>query len=77
MTGETYTRDQVVAALNRAADALSDHDYEDSHTIRDDDLVNLMVNLAMGFLEEPGKTMEQVIEASYGEDPETVLGWIA
>lgn len=77
----TYTREDVSAAVNAAADEMSpdmdDPDtYETSDTIRQQDIANLFVNLAMGFLDQPGATANEIIEASYGEDPATVWGWV-
>ena len=77
MTHQAYTRDQVSQALNQAADeVLGEPEYEDSDVIRDQDMINLMVNLAMGFLEHPGKSKAEIIQENYSEDAETVLGWI-
>lgn len=70
----TYSGEEVGEALNDAADFIQ------SETAGDEviqDATNLVVNLALGFLDDPEKDPRQIIEAMYGEDDaETVLSWI-
>jgi hypothetical protein len=60
-----YTREQVSAAVNGAADLLPEHDYEDTGTIAQDDAVNLVVNAALYLLDHPGASVDEVIAAQY------------
>jgi hypothetical protein len=73
-----YTRDQVSAALNDAANACDDGaGYEDSHTIWQQDVRNLAVN-AIGYqLDHPGTSLRNAIEENYGTDADEVLGWVS
>ncbi len=82
----TYTREQVSAALNAAANLLDDQaGYESSETIRDQDRANLLVNAAGHLLDHPGASLDDVILANYkldlgeddGETVAAVKGWIA
>jgi hypothetical protein len=80
-TGDTplFTREQVAAAVNAAADELDPmtrgDTFETSDTIQAQDRSNLFVNLAMGWLDKPDATADEIIEASYGEDAATVRDW--
>jgi len=72
-----FTREEVAKAVNRAADEMEpgDDEYETSATILAIDRANLFANLAMGYLDDPAAAQDQVIGASYSEDPDTVRGW--
>jgi hypothetical protein len=71
-----FTRDQVSTAANRAADWLRDQqEYECEETIRQQSYGDLVVNLALHWLEHPGDTAEQAIEQSYSEPTAEVLSW--
>lgn len=69
-----FTRDEVLAAVNDAADQARDITGGDERVA---DLVNLVVNLTMGLLDDPAAEVDTVIAEAYGEDPETVKGWVA
>lgn len=62
-----FTREQVSAALNDAANTLSEHDYESSETIAADDAVNLLVNTAMYLLDHPDGSLDDAIAAQYAD----------
>jgi hypothetical protein len=69
-----YSREEVSEALNEAADFVQDRTQGDE-VIRD--ATNLIVNLGLGFLDDPTKDPLKIIEEMYAEDdPETVLGWL-
>lgn len=65
MNKQQYTREQVSAAVNGAADLLPEHDYEDGGTIAQDDAVNFVVNAALYLLDHPGADADEVIAAQY------------
>lgn len=65
-----FTREQVSAAVNGAADLLPEPEYENEDSIRRDDVINLMVNGALYLLSHPGADVEEVIAASYGSGPD-------
>jgi len=77
-SGGPYTREQIASVCNAAADAAlpGEDEYETSGTIAQTDECNLFVNLAMGWIDEPGATADEIIEASYSEPAETVWGWV-
>lgn len=64
-TTRVYTREQVSAAVNGAADILPDPGYESEETIARDDTVNLVVNAALYLLDHPGADADEVIAAQY------------
>lgn len=67
----TYTREEVSAALNEAADMLADeHHYESSETIAADDAANLLVSTALHLLDHPGASLDEAIAAQYGNEIE-------
>lgn len=65
----TYTKEQVSAALNAAADLarelVNPEDTESSETILADDTLNLAVNLAGYLLDHPDASTDEAIVASY------------
>jgi hypothetical protein len=75
----SYTREQIASAVNAAADVLGpdENGGENSDTIRMQDRGNLFVNLAIGFLEKPAATADEIIAEQYPEnDPDEVWSWI-
>lgn len=60
-----YTREQVNAAVNGAADLLPEHEYESEETIARDDTANFIVNAALYLLDHPGAGADEVIAAQY------------
>lgn len=62
-----FSRDDVSAALNEAANVLSDHETETTDTIAVDDAVNLLVNFTMHLLDHPGDGIEDAIIAQYAD----------
>lgn len=80
---DAFTRDQVSGAVNAAADSLiySDEaaEAEGVYCVHETavDAANAMVNVTMGLLDDPSADIDQIIEEAYGEDAETVLGWLA
>jgi len=86
-----FTYDQVMTALNEAANALDEVPYEDSDTIWEQDVRNLFVNTVLHQLAHPGASLADAIAAGYARDVdvfpdepserdeavvETVLGWV-
>jgi hypothetical protein len=70
----TYTRAEVVSALNQAADMASDllnpEEIESSETIANDDVINMVVNLVGGLLDHPEMDTDQIIALQYKDtDP--------
>jgi hypothetical protein len=71
----TYDASEVGAALNKAADFT----IEEARTDADEvitDAVNLVVNLGLGFLEDPAGDPMRIIGDAYDDDPDEVLSWI-
>lgn len=70
----TYTRDQVTTAINAAADLtgelMNPDGYESSDSIRSDDAMNMVVNLAGTLLDKPDATVEDVILDNWGSESE-------
>lgn len=83
----TYTRDQVSAAVNSAAElVLNDEElfpYEDSDSIRIHTFIDLVVNAAMSLLDDPGMSLDDVMNSCWqADDPDEdaapmVRGWLA
>lgn len=78
---ETYTLEQASQLVNNAANVVQEgsedrHDYENSDSIRELDIINLMVNVTIGLLENPAARLEEIIEDKYSEDAAVVLGWV-
>lgn len=64
-----HTRTEVSKAMNNAANRVQEEaEYEDSSSIRMQDGVNLTVNLALGWLDDPEHSAEQIITESYDVD---------
>jgi hypothetical protein len=79
------TREQVEKAVNAGADLVLDDD-QIGGSDRDRDLVNLVCNAILSLLDEPGLTLDEVIERNWdgeeadGDEPaktavEVVRGW--
>jgi hypothetical protein len=66
-----YSLNQVRDAAN--ADDVLDVVEKDELTT---DLVNLLVNVVLHYVEYPDHGLSDAIEACYSEDVETVLGWV-
>jgi hypothetical protein len=67
----TYTREQVLAAINEGANEAQDivhGDYENEESIRDDSAADLVANLAIQFLEHPEMTPDEAIAAAWADD---------
>lgn len=60
-----YTREEVSAAVNGAADMLPEHEYETEETIAQDDTANFVVSAAMYLLDHPNADVNEVIAAEY------------
>lgn len=70
---KTYSADEVKAAANRAADDVQvalDMPDEGSR-----DVVNLVVNATVHYLDNPEASLVEAIEANYGADAGDVLEW--
>ena len=70
-----FTREQVLEAFNRAADEAIEAIDAPEEGARD--VANLVVNAGAHFLDHPGATLTEAIDASdYNvESPEEVLEW--
>ena len=68
-TTEIYTRDQVLAVVNRAADLAAEvgnpSGEEYSGSIRDTSLLDLAVNLVSYLVDHPKATLDEAIAATY------------
>lgn len=70
----TYTRDDVLKALNEAADDIIETaDLPDTGAR---DAMNLLVNVAMAYLDGEPRDVRAVIEGNYSAEPDEVLGWL-
>jgi hypothetical protein len=69
-----FTEGQVLDALNEAADDILDALDAGDEGLRD--AVNLMVNATIAYLRGEATDLHEVAEGSYGEDLDTILGWI-
>lgn len=67
-----FARDRISEAMNRAADDIIELAPE-ADQIRDS--ANLIVNAALHYLENPGSTLQEAIEANYNEAVADVLEW--
>lgn len=68
-----YTRDEVVAALNRAA-----NDVDEAAGLPDEgarDCVNLTVNAALNYLDGSADNLADVVEQNYDDRLDEVLRW--
>ncbi|MGW3973918.1 hypothetical protein ACWEFD_32100 [Streptomyces ardesiacus] len=59
--------------MSRAANDVSDLALENEQVC---DAANLIDSAALHYLEKPGATLRQAIEASCDQDVDDVLGWI-
>lgn len=75
-----FTRDEVSIALNKAADLAADESNPDgmewSRSIRDQDVINLVVNAAGEYLDNPEATFDDVAE-NYDADDDEIREWIS
>jgi hypothetical protein len=72
-----FTDDEVVTALNEAAnDTVDTGDTGDTGDEGLRDALNLMVNATIAYLRGDARDLREVVEHSYGEDYQTVLGWV-
>ena len=70
----TTLTDAAAENMNRAAnDILEALEPLPDTGVRD--IINLMVNTTAHYLDFPDATLAEAIEATYNEDPETVLDW--
>jgi len=70
---KTFDRDRVSVAFNAAAD-----DIADALDLPDEgkrDLLNLLINVGMHYLDWPDGSLSDAIEANYGDDAPSVLDW--
>jgi hypothetical protein len=70
----TFTDQQVRDALNHAADDILDAVGAGDEGPRDG--INLMVNATIAYLRGEAADLHDVAQGSYGEDLDTILGWI-
>lgn len=70
----SYTTDEILKALNRAADDICEAaDLPDSGTR---DALNLLVNAASTYLKDPDTSLAQAAEDCYDTPLSEILGWI-
>lgn len=70
----TFTEQQVLDALNDAANDILDAVDAGDEGLRDG--INLMVNATIGYLRGEASDLHDVADGSYGENLDTILGWI-
>ncbi len=71
----TFTRQQILDAVNEAANDILDAVHAGDEGLRDG--INLMVNTSIAHLCGQARDLEGVVQSNYGEDYQTVLGWVA
>jgi hypothetical protein len=69
-----FTHQQVLDALNEAANDIPHAVHAGDEGLRDG--INLMVNATIAYLCGEADDLQDVVEGSYAEDYDTVLGWI-
>jgi hypothetical protein len=69
-----FTAQQVLDALNDAANDILDAVDAGDEGLRDG--INLMVNATIAYLRGEASDLHDVADANYGEDLDTILGWI-
>jgi hypothetical protein len=69
-----FTEQQVINALNRAADDILDAVEAGDEGARD--ALNLVVNSAAAYLRGSAADLQDVVQQSYDADYSTVLSWI-
>jgi hypothetical protein len=69
-----YTEQQVRDATNHAVDDILNAACVGDTWLRD--AINLMVNTTLSYLSGDADNLAQAINATYDEDPDTVLGWV-
>jgi hypothetical protein len=75
MSDQTYTQDQVSAALNKAADDIIEATEAEDEGLRD--ALNLLVNAVGSYLWDGAEDLEQVAAKNYDADLDSIVGWIA
>ncbi|WKK22999.1 hypothetical protein QZH56_30315 [Streptomyces olivoreticuli] len=68
----TYTREQISHAINGGADLVTDGLGNGEH---DTDLISLVVNAALSLLDDPGLSLDDVMERNYEGGAEEVRSW--
>jgi hypothetical protein len=77
MSDSTYTREQVVALVNRAVDMVTALNMSEPST----DAANLVVNTVHTLMGNPAATLDDVVTENYGDvgsdsDPRTWNKWL-
>ena len=70
----TFTQQQVLDALNEAANDILHAVHAGDEGLRDG--INLMINATIAYLCGEADDLHDVVDVSYDEDYDTVLGWI-
>lgn len=70
----THTHNDVTVALNRAAEDILAAINAPDEGVRD--AINAIVNVAAHYLDWPNDTLQEALDASYGDDSVNVLDWI-
>ncbi len=70
----TFTEQQVLYALNKAADDILDAVNAGDEGLRD--AMNLIVNAAADYLTGHARTLQEVVARDYDADYPTILRWI-
>lgn len=71
---QTWTTDEVSAALNRAADDIAEAAEAEDEGLRD--ALNLMVNATAAYLSGEAEDLVQVAALGYDADLSSILSWI-
>jgi hypothetical protein len=69
----TWTREEIMVALNRAADEVLDITEAPDEGVRD--IVNLIVNAGITYLTHPEANLEYVAQANYSVGLDEILRW--
>jgi hypothetical protein len=69
-----FSEQEVLDALNAAADDILDAVDAGDEGLRDG--INLMVNATIAYLRGDASDLHDVVDGNYGENLDTVLGWI-
>jgi hypothetical protein len=70
----TWSEGEILEAFNRAADETIAMDDCDQALV---DAVNMVVNLGIGYLQDPHADQDQVIEEAWSTDnPAEMRGWV-
>ena len=74
MSDQTYTQDQVSAALNKAADDIIEATEAEDEGLRD--ALNLLVNAVGSYLWDGAEDLGEVAVKNYDADLDSIVGWI-